>query len=346
MWTPVNVDPRQQNIDKTLGIAGLTPMLTAKLDNSTYCNLNICISNLQRSIPNGFDRYILGFWFEVFDEHVFLDVYRNNPSAEFVILTDLNANDLAKFERVKVINLYHWRWFIKPAVDNHEERKYKISSLSNRVTEYRAFVTSKLLGLDDVLVTWNAQFLNDHNVDYIFAAAGQPKRDALIEKINQLRQPIQAETFVNDPGQTLTASHPAYTQSLVNSINETKDVCWHAEFGTLPGPYLTEKTWKPLINGNALLFTGQFNTCATLQNLGFEFDYPWSNDYDSVPGDLERLELVLDTIDHILGMSFDHIQQGIQHSTRHNQNLINSGTVRKTVDRLNQAGLEQLAQYL
>jgi hypothetical protein len=347
MWTPVNIDPRNKNIDDWLGIKSLSNLVASKIDSDTYCNFNICVNGLGREIPKGYDRYILGFWFEIFDENIFVKTYNENPTAEFIVLTDLQPNDLAKFDRCKIINLFHWKWFVKQISIEPKIYKYKISSLSNRVNEYRAFVTLKLLDKKDVIVTWNARYMKDINVDYIFSQAGRPKRDNLIKNIDQLKLPINQEIFENDPQVSYNNGlHPAYAQTLVNSINETKDVCWHVDIGILPGPYLSEKTWKPLLYGNALLFTGQFNSCKTLSDLGFSFDYPWSNLYDSLPGDLDRLEIILDTIDEILGLSYSQIENGIKDSVAHNQNFMISKKIVNTIDQRNECGLDQLTKIL
>lgn len=347
MWTPVNIDPRERNIDSELHINGLTDLVVSQSHAKTYCNLNICINGLGKQIPNGYERYILGFWLEIFDEHVFLKAYNENPTAEFIILTDLQANDLANLDRCKVVNLFHWKWFLKSTGKKTPGCKYKLSSLSNRVNEFRAFVTLKLLDQPDVLVTWNAKYRKGIDIDYIFSSAGRPKRDALLKNSEVLKSPINQESFAHDPEISQTEFvHPAYSESLVNSINETKDNSWHADIGLLPGPYLTEKTWKPLLNGNALLFTGQFNICKTLSSIGFQFDYPWSNSYDTLPGDLDRLEAIFDTIDKILGMDFGAIENGIRDSVLYNQNYAVSNRLAQTIDELNERGREQLKRIL
>ena len=98
MWTPVNIDPRKKNIDSYLGISGLSDLILSKIDDNTYCNLNVCVNGLSKTIPDGYDLYILGFWFEIFDENVFLQVYKNNPTAQFILLTDLSPNGLTNFD--------------------------------------------------------------------------------------------------------------------------------------------------------------------------------------------------------------------------------------------------------
>lgn len=349
-WTPTNVDINQLDIDDILKINGITKLLQQKISSDTYCNLNVFSGHNKKIAPDGHNRYILGFWFEVFDENHFLELYNNNPQAEFLILSDMNPNDIKNFARCRYVQLYHWNWFLDQTVSNPDWslRKYKLSSLSNRVNEFRCFITAKLLNLDGVFFTWNAQYLNNTGYDYIFSPAGWPLRDNLIKTMFQLKVPINNESFANDPSQVLSLSgaHSAYTESLINSINETKDNSWHQEFGVLPGPYLTEKTWKPLINGNALLFSGQYGIQQTLENFGFEFDYPWQNNYSNIIGDLERLDRLLELIDEILKMPAKDIISGIKDSVLHNQNLISTGMIQKKIELENQNSLDLLTTLL
>lgn len=350
-WTSINIDPCKKNIDSELHIPDLGAVLLKKISTDTYCNLNVCVNSLGMKIPDGYSRYILGFWFEVFDENVFLNLYKSNPQAEFIILTDLHGNDLKNLDRCQVVRLLHWKWFLKQGFRANSSctKKYKISSLSNKVNQYRFFITAKLLQSKLTYVTWHANYDPSLNFDYMLKlVGGTPNKDGLLVHADKLKFPINQETFQNDPGLSLSTSntHPAYAESLINSINETKDVSWHPEFGILPGPYLTEKTWKPLIFGNALLFAGQVGIKTALEDAGFKFDYPWDNAYSNMPGDLDRLETLLNTIDQILTMSVDDIEVGISESIKYNQDLILSKKIDKYVDQINLAGLSQLEKII
>jgi hypothetical protein len=349
-WAPTNIDVRTQNIDTVLDIPGISNLIAQKISADTFCNLNVFSGLNQTIAPNGFDRYVLGFWHEVFDENIFLDLYNNNPQSEFIILTDMSQNDLTNFKRCKYVQLFHWNTFLNFTLTRTDSllKKYKISSLSNRVNEYKFFVTAKLLNSNDTFLTWNANYLKNVSYDYIFSPAGWPQRDSLLVYQSLLKEPINQQRFVNDPVKSIrdSATNTAYTESLINLINETKDNSWHQNFGKLPGPYITEKTWKPLLRGNALLFSSQCDVKSSLEKFGFNFDYPWSNQYSTVCEDLERLDLLLNLIDQILDMSMQDITQGIEESIKHNQNLIVSGQLQKKINAVNCQGLDILADIL
>jgi len=347
-WTPTNLSLTCE-IDDITGASGLYECLSAKQSGETFYNLNV-FSGLSGTIaPDGYDRYILGFWSEVFDETLFWSLYHRNPQAEFVVLSDLEMNDLDKLDRCKWIMIYHWKWFARSVDGNCPgPRRYKVSSLSNRVNEYKFFVTAKLLDHPDAYVTWNARYLEGQNYDYIFQPTGWSHRDSLLHAVGRLKKPINQEFWTYDPEVLLTksTSHPAYRDSLVNLVNETKDISWDENIGMLPGPYITEKTWKPLLAGNALLFVGQCNIRKTLENVGFKFDYPWIDNYSSCWGDLERLDKLLDVLDMILRMPAAEIEEGIRESIWHNQDLIRSGHIHRWVDHRNEQALERLAKIL
>lgn len=350
-WTPTNLTELTPELDVIFHIPGLYTTLNNHKHRNAYYNLNVCVNGLRyRPLPQNFELYILGFWSEVFDEEWFYKSYLNNPHAQFLILSDRAANDLIKLPRVTWIRMLHWKFFLPAGQTNSidwAKRRYKISSLSGRVTEFRYFISAKLLNRPDVLMRWNRSYQKDDSIDYIFATTGYAARDSLLSMSHQFNKPINSEIYINDPIESLGKSltNPAYSESLINCINETKDVSWVESVGICPGPYITEKTWKPLINGNALIFVGQSKISSTLKELGFKFDYPWSNNYDLVTGDLDRLERILMLIDEILSLSADCIIDGIRGSAEFNQRLVYSDEIKNTIDSINQQALFQLNHY-
>jgi hypothetical protein len=350
-WTPVNLTNVTQSIDDILHISGLHAALQSSKNRNIYFNLNVCVTGLKFEVlPAGYDLYVLGFWSEVFDEKWFCRCYQHLPSAKFLILSDRNPNDLLKMPNVSFVRLLHWKSFlpngIKQPID-WKQRKFKISSLSGRVTQFRYFISAKLYNKPDVLMRWN-RIYDANSIDYIFSETGRSERDKLLSLRSVFENPVNTEVFVNEPDTTLrdSVNNPAYVGSLVNAINETKDISWNEFFGICPGPYITEKTWKPLINGNALIFSGQFGIKQVLEELGFDFDYPWSNEYAEITGDLDRLEKILLLIDQILNMSVTEIVDGIRISCEHNQDLVYSNEIKNSIDCVNAVGLTTLVEYL
>ena len=344
MYSKVNQNT-SCDIDSILKISGLHGVL----QNTNACLLlNVCVNGYKRQpLPAGYDTYILGFWHEVFDEEWFLSNYKTYKDSEFIVLGDFYPNGLDKFSRVKFVRLLHWKYYTesvtKPIID-WSNKKYKISSLSFYVNEFRYFITSALLDKPDVLISWHNKNRSYGNYEYIFEKTGYPRRDKLLKYKERLKEKIEIDNVLNDPEYNYkqSAHLPAYSCALANCINETKDVSWVEGFGDTPGPYLTEKTWKPLHSGVALIFTGQMHIKSVLEEAGFTFDYPWANDYADIPGDLERLEKIIELIDTVTDLSFEDILSGVKESCEHNKDHLFSHSLKNYIDTVNTKGLQKL----
>jgi hypothetical protein len=93
---------------------------------------------------------------------------------------------------------------------------------------------------------------------------------------------------------------PGFEQALININNETDTFGWMdngIERYNRPGPFLTEKTWKTLITGCALLNSGQPGTMEFLRNAyHLPLDYSYDTSYDTEVRDFDRLAGLIETI--------------------------------------------------
>ena len=347
-YATVNITDK--TIDNIIKVNGLYDVLS-NLPNS-FKLFNICLNSLKwNDLPRGYETYILGFWHEVFDENWFIQQYNKNPNSMFIILGDFNPNDLTLYSRVKFFKILHWKYYV-PSSNysdiNWTDKVYKISSLSYYVNEYRFFITSHLLNRENVLFSYHNKYREGTCLP-TEKDGSTPIRDSLIETKKYLDNNVfLIDAFANDPMDVYqkASSHPAYRNSLVNSINETKDISYTDSFGICPGPYLTEKTWKPLSSGVALLFSSQMNTKKVLEDIGFIFEYPWDNSYSNLWQDAERLEIILNTIDKIMGMTHKEIEIAIKESCEYNAMHIRSNSFLKNIDLVNQHGLAKIEDNL
>lgn len=352
-WQGVEYNKNQvSGIDEIFQCNGIESILS-KIHNHAYICLNVDVtaSNYD-TFPEGHGLYVLSFSQEIFVEDWFLQVYNKHKTARFIILGNFYPGDLAKFNRVQFIRILDCLWYKQHV--NYQPidwslKKYKISSLSYYVNEFRFFVTAALLGKTDVLYSWHNQYRSVSNFDYIFQPTGNTNRDSLLKCKQQLDNIIQLDNFDNSAyvsNLQRACNHPAYTESVVNCINETKDVSWHPEFGHSPTPYLSEKTWKAISSGNALLFSSQANTEHFLKELGFNFSYPWNSDYASILGDLDRLEKIISLLDQILEISMQDLIDGVKESCEYNLNYFFSKEFDKVVNDFNGQSLEKLEKLL
>jgi hypothetical protein len=142
--------------------------------------------------------------------------------------------------------------------------------------------------------------------------------------------------------QLYNCDHPAYTGCVVNLSNETysQDAI---DGMPMPGPYITEKTWKSLLGGSALMPVGRMQTYAYMENFGFCFDYPWSRSFDLIPGDIDRFVSTLSVIDAIFAIGMPELSAAVAESSRHNYYHIRSQDFLNRVCQINE---EHLARFL
>lgn len=325
-------------------------------DDSIFYLINIKCADIE--VPDGKDLYIFSWFFETFVDQWFLSIYNRNPQAEFVIITDLCPNGLHDLPRVSTFKVYHhstWMRAIKqvndgPAIKSLKDRKYKISALSSRLSEFKFYITAKLLDKQDAatLYSWNRGFEVRDKDSFIFELSNYQNADRILKKHREIlkNQTINADDWLNNPLNNCRFDHAAYQDSLINCINETQNISKTPEFGTLPVPYLTEKTWKPLFAGNALLLSGQASIKKTLEGFGFRLDYPWAQNCDDDFYDMQRCETLLNHIDWILSLDSETLVSLCHDSVQHNIELAWSGKVECFFDEYNQESIQLLKEHL
>ena len=68
--------------------------------------------------------------------------------------------------------------------------------------------------------------------------------------------------------------------------------------------FITEKTWRCMLNRHPVLWISAPNTTKTLHHLGFKtFDSVWSEHYDSIQNPIERIDAVLDIVKQLTDQS-------------------------------------------
>ncbi len=325
---------------------------------NTFCLLNIA-SQLDTcpAVPAGRDLYVLSWFFEPFNQMWFREVYFKNPQAQFIVISDMDPNDICNYDRVKFFQLIHHSTWInavrskntRSSVTELSKRNYKLSSLSSRLNEFKFFITAKLYKHNnpETLLSWNRGFDIGSKDRYVFDTHGMVHSDELLQfKDFLISNKINSQDFENNPRANSSFNHPAYLDSVINSVNETQCQSRSPDFGNLPTPYITEKTWKPLFAGNALLFTGQAGLKNKLESWGFKFDYPWAMNYDESFYDYQRLEIILSQINWILAVPISELINMSRDSVEHNIELAWSGRLETLFRHHNDKVIEELKQYL
>jgi hypothetical protein len=200
-----------------------------------------------------------------------------------------------------------------------------------------------LLKLDDWLEEKNVHFRGktgikklDNLADVFFTKYFKKKYN--IDQFDNIVDNTQIKT--SDPWSR------AYQECVFNFTNESFHYSYMIvnkhEF-ICPGPFLTEKTLKCLVGGTPFIAVGQFDTYASLTNLGFKFDYgdlnlTWDNDL----GNLSRLSSIIDITLDFQKYSIDELHAMSKDSTEYNFNYIWSNDFYTNCELINQQVAETI----
>jgi hypothetical protein len=306
--------------------------------------------------PPGYDYYVISFHYEYID----WDWLKRQTVGPIIVLTDFNYYQPDYLPNCHFLTWRVWHAVIDQIQQWHGNRfqkniKYKASAFCNRVTQSKMIATTALaeyMGRDHALLSLSswAEEKNLHNR----TPTNNPVLDNLAEIFytKYLGQSWSVDDFdhsLNNQGHTSNPAHPAYQQAAIHFTNETHHYSLMVEDGReiiLPGPYLTEKTFKCLLGGTAFVPVGQFDTYATLTRLGLQFDYGLDLSFDQDPGNLTRLEKMVDLIKQLSAMSAQDIYQTTLDSTQHNRDCIVSGDFGRACNREIEQTLNRLHEIL
>jgi hypothetical protein len=231
--------------------------------------------------------------------------------------------------------------------------RFKLSSLSSRVTQYKKFITAYLLQNfkhEHMMLSWHAKVRKPE--DNHGHPAGWTALDSLDFRMLEQAQFINREWDGFAPGfQPIDNGNwdvPGINLCAVNCTNETwhyNRTIWNSREFEYPGPYLTEKTLKPLIAGRAILSIGQSHSHAWLQHLGFNNNFGYDLTFDQDAGDLSRITKIFKVIDVLNEQSLEDIYLGSKEACAYNLEWIKSGALGKRCDRINQPTIEKISQW-
>lgn len=251
-----------------------------------------------------------------------------NKQCTFIILGDLDLNSYLlpanatfieyRFYYLELAQMIENINFI-PSVKN-KKIKYKFSSLSFKERELRAIITAQLLTFakDQSLISYHAevnysdnssinenQQLIDHNkIHHDMVVNAKNSEEFKTLDWSFLLQPLKVDNFDRDSNNLLSnvfdVSNPAYSNSLINFSNETFSLGVEENFGVefiRPSPYISEKTWKPLLSGCILINVAQPNVYKFLnQKYHLSFNYNIDLSYDNEIYEYERMQKIQDLI--------------------------------------------------
>lgn len=305
------------------------------------------------AIPEGYDTYVISWHLEPWDFdwiENFCTIHRNQ---QLIIIGEFDYQ--SPYDNCKAIKYHCWDLFVPYVLftfgksHNFNNKKlYRLSSLVNKPNFTKTLVSSLLHKHynqnKNLLMSWNVNVRGENcqSMNFLNQIEGRPKLNDLAQYYYSVMKnnTIIIDQFEDNPNLHCNFDHCAYNDCLINLTNETfvQSLKHQQKF---PGPYLSEKSWKPLLAGTALLPAGQENTYQYLEKFGFKFNYPWCFDFDKTSGDLDRIEKLTDVIDWI--MSTDQIlnyEQEILENNFFNYEHIRSNEFLTIIKQINQKSLQ------
>ena len=313
-----------------------------------------------QKLPKGYD-----FYFVKVDTCDFLWLYeeaKNHPdSLIFVINGALNT--YGAFDDVPNVHWFPWTeigyGFVAMRKNfgcgTKRSLRYKISALSRVVKINRIISLGTCLRHcpeDELLYSFgNAAYSPG---DWDLSESGHAEFDALLKNCAELLpnepviiDPVNHNGIMVHDRNLINGHHFAPYQDVAININN--ETMWHTYHNghTIPGPWITEKTYKCLIAGTAFLSNGQHSHYEQLKQLGFQFDYGDIDlSYDRIVPELDRMVAFANELEKICYMDKQEIFDMTYDSCMHNIEHIQSKKIDSITEAINLETIEKIQNII
>jgi len=301
-------------------------------------------------LPPGYDHYIISYHCEPLDwEWIRRQATRVNGL--IIILNDgMPYDNFDLLPNVKFYTYHSWHFQMErihklwPNITT-KNPKYKVSAINNRVTQSKLIIFTAIMELiEDQSLVKLSDWIESKNVNW-YTKTGFPILDQLTETFKQkyAGKKIDIDNFKALFSPQDINSNPntvAYTDAALHFSLESYNYSYIEDtYGayTRAGPHLSEKTFKCLLAETAVIPVSQYDVYNQLQQLGFMFDYgPLDLSFDRDPGNLSRLEKIVELCKTINIYSIDELLHYTKDSSEHNREHIISGDFAQECIKVNQ----------
>ncbi len=341
---------------KSIGELGIDHVYFA-LDMPQRAGIYSRLDELPRDQP-----LIISFHVEYFWQHDLLRWFRSRPNQKILLLSDWHTYDNFWPSNVTVCRWITWHHQLARIINTYgmcrprtEPPSRKFSSLAGRHEWHRAAITALLLSRlppQDLVLSWQ-DIRFDKNLYYLRDDQYLDPMIAKLVRSEWFRNLAPIHSLVNrgsgSPLDHANWNHPAYLDCAVNFTNESifnSCTMIDQKFFHLPGPYLTEKTWKPLLACQAFVPVGQRGTVNTLEDLGLRFTWLRRLNFSEQPADQDRMVAIMRFVLSIKDIECDDLWALSQPDAQANLDWIHSGEFARQCDQANQSVLHQIDQWL
>ena len=337
---------------------------------NTFFALNLNETNHKKILNHDYKKIVISYHIEHIHYQPLYDIFNNNKDRQFLLLSNFSSfylpNDIAEHDfwpdNVTALQWISWGEQLKTAekisgiAEKPRVPTKKLSSFTNRHEYHKAAVTAfifKKFKKDETLVSWHGwqatekvYYLEEYyNIDneikkYIF--------DPDFKNIKKLKVD-NFSLLDNQPDQNIKWKHEAYLNCAVNVTNEsTFQSIGKLNTGkivTIPGPYITEKTIKPLLAGTAFLSVGQPFLLEKFNEMGLCTDFGFSSDYDKEPYEDERILKIYNTLKEIHNTPTQEIYENSYAAINHNLKHIKSGRFLENCKKYNAKNINTIINW-
>jgi hypothetical protein len=332
-YIPLDINSSLSDLTITDEVLYWYPWIADLKNKNTYLHLQAAwtpTGELPDSPPPGYDYYITSG-----DSLMYRlpEKIKKSVDGKIIHLISSMLMDATDTDQIKFITYNHAHRRIaripKP-VKISKNIKYKTSALTNRVSQSKAIIFSALTSLldkQDFIGSLNhnhSLLKNVHNWEMSGNAVCDKHTKNFINNWSDKKVALP-----NDDQIEGSYNNPAYLNSALNFTQESYHYSYMMDSdgrGQIePGPFVTEKTWKCLVSKTAFIPVGQMYTYHWLKMLGLKFDYGELDlDFDNDPGNLTRLEKIVNLIDSLNQWSAVDLYEMTRASTEYNHDYVQS----------------------
>lgn len=320
---------------------------------NTYQHFQRC------ELPDNFDLYVISYHGEQID---FEWLFSLDSDKQIILVSDSNWYDTALLpSNVQYVRWLVWQHYFDRMLSWYgtglpqKNINSKASAICHRITQSKIWITTAMLEHipeQDRMVALG-DWLIDKDVHH-WHLTGNLVLDGLTNIFRQkyLGQTLRFDDFTQQDNNHQTTADPANKALQSCALHFTNESFHYSHMfirdreTILPGPFLTEKTFKCLFAGTAFIPVGQFDTYSTLQQLGLEFNYGLDLSFDHECKNLKRFQMLVDFIQKLNTYSAHELYEITRHSTEHNAKIVRAGTFRDACDRANQKSVQNLKSLL
>lgn len=316
------------------------------------------VQNIDRiKIPADATNVVITYHTEYIRHREIRQFFKQHADRRFLFLSDWLVEAPGFFgSNVTSLRWLTWHHQLQNIMSHHGICRHvikptkKISCLSYRHEFHKAAVTAYIQKhFDDDNSLWSWWNIKDAaRMYYLEPEFYIPENIAKYVLDAEFQATVRVlDQFSDSPILQSDWHHPAYVDCLFNCTNESiyndltmLDNVLHK----LPAPYLTDKTWKPLLSGRPMIPVSQNGSLQALSDLGMKF-VPEVMAVDHSASEFCRIAEIWQKLDWILQTSIENLFDYTFESVNHNIHWIADGGFFKSCEQQNQPIIGCIMQW-